>query len=481
MGKSALFQDPGLDQVFMTDRSVLERMIEVSGVGKGETVLEIGAGPGNLTEELARKCRKLITIEIDERMKAHLEGRFGKCGNVEIVWGNALEVLREGRLRYDRIVANPPYAISEALVKALFRQKFRAAILTLPWRFVERLTANPEERSYSKLSLFAQAFFRIEILMKVDKGAWTPRPDTAGFVVRLTPSEPEKDFMLREMALQEDKKLKNALREALVKSEKKTKRSARTAIEDTGFPKKLLEKKISGMSLDEIRKVAERFEKKGKKCRLVAFDVDGTLLDELQYIWVLMHNELGADKKRVDMHSGKYYSGKISYKEWADSDTRLWIDNGATKDDMLRALGKISLMKGARETINELKKRGYKLAVISGGIDFALYHFLPDADRLFDHIVISRLVFGKKGNLEAVTVPGEFETGEMKVGSLRKIAEREGITLEECAFIGDSDNDLEVMEAAGLAIGFNPTDKIAKVSEIVIRKKDLREILKYLE
>ncbi len=261
MDKNDFFQDPELDQVFMTDASILEKIVEISDVKKSETVLEIGTGPGNLTEALAKKCKKLITIEIDERMKTDLERKFGKTKNIHIVWGNALDVLEKGNLRFDKMVANPPYAISEALVKALFTQNFRTAILTLPWRFVERLTANPEEDAYSRLSMFAQVFFRIETLFRVEKNAWAPRPDTLSFVVRITPDKPKdaRETVLREMALQDDKKLKNALREALVKTKEKTKRGARDEIDDIGLPEKLLEKKISQMSMDEIQKVAGKF------------------------------------------------------------------------------------------------------------------------------------------------------------------------------------------------------------------------------
>jgi 16S rRNA (adenine1518-N6/adenine1519-N6)-dimethyltransferase len=256
MDKGALFQDPSLDQVFMTDASIIERIVEFSELKKDETVLEIGTGPGTLTEKLARKCKKVLTIEIDERLKPDLTRKFSKTKNVEVIWGNALEVIEKGKLHYDKIVANPPYAISEALVKSLLGKEFDSAILTLPWRFVERLTANPEEDHYSKLSLFSQAFFKVETLLRIEKDAWHPRPDTLSMVIRLSPRKPgARETLVRELFLQDDKKLKNALREALVKCKGNTKRTAKDAIEDTGLPKKILDKKISGMSMEEINDI----------------------------------------------------------------------------------------------------------------------------------------------------------------------------------------------------------------------------------
>ena len=260
MVHSSFFQDPLLDQIFMTNPEIIEKIISFAELKKTETVLEIGAGKGDLTEAIAGRCRKVIAIEIDERLRGLLEERFrGK--NVRIVWGNALNILKTGRLHYDKIVANPPYAICEPLIKALFGQRFSSAVLTLPWRFVERITSNPEEPRFSKLSVFTRAFFRTEILLRVERDAWHPRPDTASFVVRLTPKKPAgmAELVLREMALQEDKKLRNALREALMKHMKKTKRQASGALERLGLPSRLLDRKISQFSCDDVMKVAGRF------------------------------------------------------------------------------------------------------------------------------------------------------------------------------------------------------------------------------
>ena len=70
-------------------------------------------------------------------------------------------------------------------------------------------------------------------------------------------------------------------------------------------------------------------------------------------------------------------------------------------------------------------------------------------------------------------------TGERK--ALKQIAEREKIKLEECVFVGDHDNDLKIAEEAGLSIAFNAhSEELKKVANVVVAKKDLREILKYV-
>jgi len=256
----AIMQKAELDQVFMTDAGILERIVRLSGIRKGETVLEVGAGTGNLTRLLAKKATKVIAIEKDGSLREALSASLAHSRNVRVIWGDALEVLSEGRLSFDRIVSNPPYSISEPLVKALYRQGFRAAVLTLPWRFVERLSANPEEPAYSKLSVFSQAFFRIETVLTVPRTAWSPRPPADGAVVRLTPRERPgaRDRLAMELALQEDKKLKNALREALVRISKSTKRKARAGLEEAGIPEKILDRKISEIPTGDFLSALEK-------------------------------------------------------------------------------------------------------------------------------------------------------------------------------------------------------------------------------
>lgn len=214
--------------------------------------------------------------------------------------------------------------------------------------------------------------------------------------------------------------------------------------------------------------------------KLVCFDVDGTLIDELTYIWDIIHKGIGIDEEIVAKAMERFYNGEITSREWAEHDINLWVERGVTKGDLIDLVKKLKLMEGAMETLLELKRRGYKLAVISGGLDTVLNYFIPDAERLFDHIMINRLFFGMNGKITGIE-PTEFGADGYKAEGLEKIARKEGIRLDECVFVGDSDNDIEVARKAGLGIGFNPHEKLSKACDIVVKKKDLREVLKYID
>jgi len=118
-----------------------------------------------------------------------------------------------------------------------------------------------------------------------------------------------------------------------------------------------------------------------------------------------------------------------------------------------------------------------KLAVISGSLNIVLDKLLPDHD--FDHVLINRMLFDGQGHI-AGGVPTKFDMAN-KAAGLAVIAAKENIPLESCVFVGDNFNDISVVRAAGLGIAFNcKSQELAQVADVVIKGKDLREILNYV-
>jgi phosphoserine phosphatase len=215
------------------------------------------------------------------------------------------------------------------------------------------------------------------------------------------------------------------------------------------------------------------------KYRLVCFDVDGTLIDNVKFSWQIFHDHLQTDVHRREDARIKFLNGQIKYQEWADHDIGLFKEKKPMKKDFLKALDKLKLMEGALETLHELKKRGIKLAVISGSISIILEKFIPNYGELFDDIFISRMVFDEQGYFQSIDVT-KYDI-DRKALALKKIAEKENIDLKDCVFVGDYLNDIKVIQEAGLGIAFNcKEDKLKEVADVVIEKKDLREVLKHI-
>ncbi len=217
----------------------------------------------------------------------------------------------------------------------------------------------------------------------------------------------------------------------------------------------------------------------GRRVDLICFDVDGTLVQhpEEKVVWqVLNRRFLGSDGVNRERYL-RYRSGEISYADWVALDVGDWQRQGVTRDQVVGALGELRLVDGARETLEALKARGHKLGVISGTLDINLETLFPDHP--FDDVFCNRIRFGADGRIEGwEATPYDMEG---KAHALAMIAEREGLPLSRCAFVGDHRNDLDAARAAGLSIAFNPKSaELEEVADVVIRGSDLRQILEHL-
>jgi 16S rRNA A1518/A1519 N6-dimethyltransferase RsmA/KsgA/DIM1 with predicted DNA glycosylase/AP lyase activity len=234
----------GLDQHMMVDRGLIRKIVSAAGIKHDETVLEIGAGSGNLTIELAKKAGKVIAIEADERFRDDLES----IGNADIVFGNALEIIDKlniDNLKFDKIVSNLPYSICEPLMQRLPFCSFSLAVLTVPKGFAYRVLMGR-----TRLGLVMRELFEISVLFDVPKDAFEPRPGTGSVAISVRPKK-EKS-LLSAMLLHPGMKVKNAIMRALFERQKMTKNQARKAIKSLKLNNKLLEKTVRDVGLEDF-------------------------------------------------------------------------------------------------------------------------------------------------------------------------------------------------------------------------------------
>ncbi len=210
---------------------------------------------------------------------------------------------------------------------------------------------------------------------------------------------------------------------------------------------------------------------------LIAFDVDGTLVDDTVFIWKTLHDHFDTDPDRRRQAYADYFSGRITYSDWFFNDIALMRERGATRARIEEVVAGMRLTGGVPETLGALRKAGARLVIISGTLEVVVRQF--ELTPWFDEIYLNRFEYDDDGLLVGGT-PTPYDVGEKATG-LRHIAQANGVPMERTAFIGDNFNDVSIADAAGFSIAFNcKSDELAAVADLEIEGGDLRRILPHL-
>lgn len=183
-----------MGQNFLTAAWVPERIAEESSVGPENCVLEIGPGVGCLTRQLSQRAGKVVAIELDSALRPVLAETMADCGNVEIIFGDALKLdlaalMREkaGSLR-PAVCANLPYNITSPLLSAFIEAKcFESITVMIQREVAQRLCAAAGSADYGAFTVYANWHAEPSILFDVSPGCFMPQPKVTSSVIRLLP------------------------------------------------------------------------------------------------------------------------------------------------------------------------------------------------------------------------------------------------------------------------------------------------------
>lgn len=147
-----------LGQNFIFDEVLLESIVDQTGITKDDTVLEIGAGRGDLSIALARRCKRLITLEIDERLETVLRSRFEPYDNISLhmadVMKTNLDELMAGEGNF-HVVANLPYYLTTPILSMLFHSSLPllSVNVMVQKEAAQRVMAQPDTPEYGPLAI----------------------------------------------------------------------------------------------------------------------------------------------------------------------------------------------------------------------------------------------------------------------------------------------------------------------------------------
>ncbi len=221
-----------LGQHFLKNKSAIEKIIAALDLRGGDTIIEIGPGHGELTDELlgfsfevlekekggAQTKPKIIAVEKDRNLAEFLRKKFAANKNVEVIEGDALKMLPQLSKTYNlkpktwKLVGNIPYYITGHLLRAVseLEAKPGLCVFTIQKEVAERIAAAPPEmnpvrssegtkhasasRGMNRLAASVQFWARPEILAILDKKDFSPPPEVDSAIIKL-----EAQSMNREM------------------------------------------------------------------------------------------------------------------------------------------------------------------------------------------------------------------------------------------------------------------------------------------
>lgn len=181
-----------LGQNFLTNTEIIKEIVDNANLTQDDIVLEIGPGEGILTESLAEKSKKVIAIEIDDRLIPILNDKFKDAENVEIVHDgilniNMIEFFEKYNLKSEKykVVANIPYYITAPIIRLFLGLENSPAeiILMVQKEVAERLAAEPGKMSV--LGISAQYYADVNYLFTVGKEEFNPSPKVDSAIVKL--------------------------------------------------------------------------------------------------------------------------------------------------------------------------------------------------------------------------------------------------------------------------------------------------------
>ncbi|CUS86604.1 16S rRNA (adenine1518-N6/adenine1519-N6)-dimethyltransferase [Candidatus Kryptobacter tengchongensis] len=183
-----------LGQHFLSDKNIARKIAEAINPQPDDIIVEIGAGEGFLTEQFVGKVKKVFAVEIDKRAVDFLKVRFG---DEELIRNDKIEILHQDFLKLDlkmferfgkiRLIGNIPYSITSSIIfKAIEnRNLIKDLTIMVQLEVALRIISRPGVKDYGILSVMCQAYSKPEILFRVSRNVFYPKPKVSSAVIWL--------------------------------------------------------------------------------------------------------------------------------------------------------------------------------------------------------------------------------------------------------------------------------------------------------
>ncbi len=184
-----------LGQNFLIDTNILRNIVDHAQLTEESGAIEVGPGIGALTEQLAKRSKKVLAYEIDQRLLPILKETLepyphAKIIHQDILKANVKEILDTEfkDIKDIMLVANLPYYVTTPIIMKILEEKLplRGIVVMLQKEVAERISAKPGTKEYGSLSIAIQYYTKPEVVMIVPKTVFVPQPNVDSAVIRLT-------------------------------------------------------------------------------------------------------------------------------------------------------------------------------------------------------------------------------------------------------------------------------------------------------
>ena len=196
LNKYNISANKSLGQNFLINDEVIEETINCADIEKEDLIIEIGPGLGTLTSKLLEKAKKIIAIELDNRMVKILKERFSLYSNFEIINQDILKVdlkeiikkeKEENGIKNVKVVANLPYYITTPIIMKLLEDKLDIESITVMVQkeVAKRLAANTGEKLAGAITYSVQYYCNTKEIIEVPRESFIPAPEVESEVIQL--------------------------------------------------------------------------------------------------------------------------------------------------------------------------------------------------------------------------------------------------------------------------------------------------------
>ena len=196
MKKYNISANKNLGQNFLIDENVVRTIVEASNVSKEDLVIEIGPGLGTLTKELLENAKKVICIELDNRMIKILNERFFMYDNLEIINEDVLKVdlnkliekeMTINNIKSAKVVANLPYYITTPIIMKLLEDKLNIESITVMVQkeVAKRLCQLPGQKDVGAITYSVYYYSEAKEIIEVPNNSFIPEPEVTSEVIKL--------------------------------------------------------------------------------------------------------------------------------------------------------------------------------------------------------------------------------------------------------------------------------------------------------